>query len=42
LYNLTATPTSYFIDRQGIICAVVVGPVDESTLQQDVVEISQT
>jgi len=42
LYNLTATPTSYFIDRQGIICAVVVGPVDESTLQQDVMEISQT
>ncbi len=41
LYNLTATPTSYFIDRQGIIRATVVGPVDESTLQQDVAEISQ-
>ncbi len=41
LYNLTATPTSYFIDRHGIIRAVVVGPVDESTLQQDVAEISQ-
>jgi peroxiredoxin len=40
LYNLTATPTSYFIDRQGIIRAVVVGPVDEPTLQQDVAEIS--
>jgi peroxiredoxin len=42
LYNLTATPTSYFIDRQGIIRATVVGPIDESTLQQDVAEISQT
>jgi cytochrome c biogenesis protein CcmG/thiol:disulfide interchange protein DsbE len=42
LYHLTATPTSYFIDRQGIIRATVVGPVDESTLQQDVAEISQT
>src|SRR5260370_377251 len=41
LYNLTATPTSYFIDRQGIIRSVVVGPVDETTLQQDVTEISQ-
>ncbi len=42
LYNLTATPTSYFIDRQGIIRSVVVGPVDEATLQQKVAEISQT
>jgi len=41
LYHLTATPTSYFIDRQGIIRSVVVGPVDASTLQQDVAEISQ-
>src|SRR5258707_6889390 len=41
LYNLTATPTSYFIDRQGMIRSVVVGPVDETTLQQDVTEISQ-
>jgi peroxiredoxin len=41
LYNLTATPTSYFIDRQGIIRSMVVGPVDASTLQQDVAEISQ-
>lgn len=41
LYNLTATPTSYFIDRQGIIRSVVVGPVDASTLRQDVAEISQ-
>jgi peroxiredoxin len=42
LYNLTATPTSYFIDRQGIIRATVVGPVDASTLQRNVAEISQT
>jgi peroxiredoxin len=41
LYNLTATPTSYFIDRHGIIRSVVVGPVDASTLQQNVAEISQ-
>jgi cytochrome c biogenesis protein CcmG, thiol:disulfide interchange protein DsbE len=41
LYHLTATPTSYFIDRQGIIREMVVGPVDASTLQQDVAEISQ-
>jgi peroxiredoxin len=41
LYNLSATPTSYFIDRHGIIRSVVVGPVDASTLQQNVAEISQ-
>ena len=41
LYNLTATPTSYFIDRQGIIRSTVVGPVDDATLQQKVAEISQ-
>lgn len=39
--HLTATPTSYFIDRHGIIRAVVVGPVDASTLQRGVAEISQ-
>lgn len=42
LYNLNATPTSYFIDRQGIIRFVQVGPIDEATLQQKVAEISQT
>ena len=42
LYNLTATPTSYFLDRQGIIRSMVVGPVDDTTLQQKVAEISQT
>ncbi len=36
LYNLGGTPTSYFIDRQGIIRSIVVGPLDEATLQQDV------
>jgi peroxiredoxin len=41
LYNLGATPTSYFIDRQGIIRSTVVGPVDDATLQQKVAEISQ-
>ncbi len=41
LYNLNATPTSYFIDRQGIIRFVQVGPIDEATLQQKVAEISQ-
>jgi peroxiredoxin len=41
LYNLTATPTSYFIDRQGIIRSTVVGPVDDATLQQKVAEMSQ-
>jgi peroxiredoxin len=40
LYNLTATPTSYFIDRQGIIRSTVVGPVDDATLQQKVAEMS--
>jgi peroxiredoxin len=41
LYNLTATPTSHFIDRQGIIRSTVVGPVDDATLQQKVAETSQ-
>ena len=41
LYNLNATPTSYFIDRQGIIRFVQVGPIDEATLQQKVAEMSQ-
>ncbi len=41
LYNLTATPTSYFIDRQGIIRFVQVGPIDEASLQQKVAELSQ-
>lgn len=40
-YNLTATPTSYFIDHQGIIRFVQVGPIDEAALQQKAAEISQ-
>jgi peroxiredoxin len=36
LYALSGTPTSYFIDRQGIIRAVVIGPVDTATLQHNV------
>jgi len=40
LYSLTATPTSYFIDRQGIIRSVYVGPIGVATLQQRVAEIS--
>jgi peroxiredoxin len=40
LYSLTATPTSYFIDRQGIIRSAYVGPISVATLQQRVAEIS--
>ena len=39
LYNITATPTSYFIDRQGIIRIISEGPVDDTTLKQDVAMI---
>jgi hypothetical protein len=41
LYHLEGIPTSYFIDRQGIIRSVVVGPVDEATLQQYVAQSRQ-
>lgn len=41
LYKLAATPTSYFIDHQGIIRSIVVGPVDDATLQQKAAEISK-
>ena len=40
LYNVNSTPTSYFIDRQGFIRSIVPGPVDDTTLQQDVAVIS--
>jgi peroxiredoxin len=40
LYHVTDTPTSYFIDRQGVIRSVVIGPVDDSMLQRDVAQIS--
>jgi peroxiredoxin len=40
LYNIGATPTSYFIDREGIVRSVVVGPVDDAALNQYVEQIS--
>ena len=40
LYNINVTPTSYFIDRHGIIRVIVYGPVDDATLQQDVAKIT--
>ena len=40
LYNINVTPTSYFIDRHGIIRFIVYGPVDDTTLQLDVGRIS--
>lgn len=40
LYNINATPTSYFIDRQGIIRVFVEGPVDDTALKQNVARIS--
>ena len=42
LYHLTATPTSYFIDRLGVIRSVVVGPVDDTALRQYVAQISNS
>jgi len=35
LYGVTATPTSFFIDRNGIIRATQVGPVDDNTLNKE-------
>ena len=40
LYNINVTPTSYFIDRHGIIRFIVYGPVDDATLQHDAAQIS--
>ena len=34
LYNVNGTPTSYFLDRAGVIRQVQVGPIEESDLQQ--------
>jgi peroxiredoxin len=34
-YQLTDTPTSFFIDRQGVIRYKVVGPLDGPTLARD-------
>ena len=35
LYGITDTPTSFFIDRNGIIRATQVGPVDANTLNKE-------
>ncbi|HLZ60117.1 MAG TPA: peroxiredoxin family protein [Ktedonosporobacter sp.] len=40
LYNLAATPTSYFIDRRGIIRSKEVGPLDENALRSKIAEIN--
>lgn len=40
LYNVNDTPTSYFIDGKGLIRSIVVGPVDDTMLRQDVAGIS--
>ena len=40
LYNINVTPTSYFIDRQGIIRVIAYGPLDDATLQQDAAQIN--
>ncbi len=38
-YNVTATPTSFFIDRQGIIRAIVVFSMDNHILKENAVRI---
>jgi len=40
LYQVRGTPVSIFIDRKGIIHAVVEGEMDEATLQRQVAEIT--
>ncbi len=40
MYNINVTPTSYFIDRHGLIRVIAYGPVDDATLQQDAAQIS--
>lgn len=40
LYRITALPTSYFIDRKGVIRSVVVGgPMSEALIQSKVEEL---
>ncbi len=39
-YNVSGIPTSYFINRKGIIVAVELGPVVAARLQQDITLIS--
>ena len=40
LYHVNSTPASYFIDRQGIIRSIVIGPIEDTALQQHMVQIS--
>jgi cytochrome c biogenesis protein CcmG, thiol:disulfide interchange protein DsbE len=40
LYQVRATPTSFFIDRKGIIRAVIEGEMDTTTLQRQVAQVS--
>lgn len=35
-YGVTAIPTTYFIDKDGIVVAVARGPLDEATLQKGI------
>ena len=39
-YGARALPDSYFVDRHGIVRAVVNGPVDAATLDHDLAEIA--
>ena len=36
VYKITDTPTTFILDRQGVIRYKVVGPIERSVLQQDV------
>jgi peroxiredoxin len=40
LYRVNVTPTSYFIDRKGIIRVFVPAPLDDATLQTNAARIS--
>jgi peroxiredoxin len=40
LYHVSGTPTSYFIDREGIIRLMTEGPIDEATLQQNIAQLN--
>jgi cytochrome c biogenesis protein CcmG, thiol:disulfide interchange protein DsbE len=40
-YGARSLPDSYFVDRHGIVRAVVHGPVDAATLDRDLAEIAE-
>ena len=40
-YGATSLPDSYFVDRHGVVRAVVNGPVDVATLEHDLAEIAR-